>query len=278
MNNSSTSTLVDGHVHIYDCFELSSLLEAAFDNFGAEAVRRGHGDAFVGVLLLTESAGINEFSRLRVGAATSEQPGRNGWRFRSTGEDCSLIAQCGPTKQLILVAGRQIVTAEDLEILALCTDANFPEGLPLDATLDLVQRAGGMPAIPWGAGKWLGKRGAIVRHSLESQASGKLFLGDNSGRPVFWGTPRHFELAQQRGIRVLPGTDPLPFASEYWRPGSFGFALSETLTPEHPAGDLKRLLVDPSTVLSPYGSLENPYRFVRNQIRMQLRKRGLIPR
>jgi hypothetical protein len=170
------------------------------------------------------------------------------------------------------------VTAEDLEILALCTDANFPEGLPLDATLDLVQRAGGMPAIPWGAGKWLGKRGAIVRHSLESQASGKLFLGDNSGRPVFWGTPRHFELAQQRGIRVLPGTDPLPFASEYWRPGSFGFALSETLTPEHPAGDLKRLLVDPSTVLSPYGSLENPYRFVRNQIRMQLRKRGLIPR
>jgi hypothetical protein len=278
MNNVNRSTLVDGHVHIYPCFVLSSLLDAALDNFKAEAARRSQIGKIAGVLLLTESAGNNEYSRLRACATDSGQPVEKGWRFKATNETCSLLAQRDTADQLVLIAGRQIVTAEDLEVLALCTDASFPEGLTLHETLGFVQEAGGIPAIPWGTGKWLGKRGTIVSHSIESQAPGKLFLGDNSGRPVFWGTPRHFELAQQRGIRVLPGTDPLPFASEYWRPGSFGFALSGTLELEHPASDLKVLLMDPSTQLSPYGSLENPYRFVCNQIRMQLRKRGLIPR
>ncbi len=102
---------------------------------------------------------------------------------------------------------------------------------------------------------------------------GELFLGDESSRPFFWGTPRHFGEARARGLRVLPGTDPLPFPHELGRAGSFGFWAHMAIDPARPAASLKAHLRGPAPEVHPFGRLEGPVLFVRNQIAMQLRKR-----
>jgi hypothetical protein len=69
--------------------------------------------------------------------------------------------------------------------------------------------AGALAALPWGAGKWLGPRGRIVRTLADDAALREhplFFLGDSAQRPAPWLEPRVF----RDGARVLPGTDPLP--------------------------------------------------------------------
>ncbi len=269
-------TLVDAHVHIYDCFNLPSFLDSAYENFSAEARRHCTGTGFTGVLLLTETSNDNFFHRLGSYADNNESVAdklASEWHFHRTIETCSLLARSNRGGHLILVAGRQVVTAENLEVLALCIDASFEDGLPFTETVETVRKTGGLPAIPWGAGKWLGRRGALLTKFLKNAPASDVFLGDNSARPIFWRRPLHFRLARSRAIRILPGSDPLPFPSEHWRPGSFGFSVKARVNLEHPARDLKRLISDPSIIVQPYGHLEGVYRFFYNQLTMQLRKR-----
>jgi hypothetical protein len=267
--------LVDGHVHIHNCCDLTYFLDSAFQNFtvASKAWKSSTFDAYIGALLLAESAGANWFARLErhVNCDNGEI---GGWRLIRTAENCSLLGQRSAAETILVIAGRQIVTAEKLEVLALCTDDSFEDGLPLDETVGNARKAGSLVVLPWGTGKWWGKRGKILQRFLESQPPNDIFLGDNSGRPIFWRNPAHFKRAWARGIRILPGSDPLPFSSECWRAGSFGFALTEKISFEHPAADVKRILLESRSEPQPYGSLERPYRFLRNQIAMQLRKRA----
>ncbi len=126
--------------------------------------------------------------------------------------------------------------------------------------------------VAWAVGKWLGKRGKILSSLLaaEAKAHNNLWLGDNSARPVFWSNPSHFKQARVLNMPVLPGTDPLPFASEVNRVGSFGFSMRGQLSKAQPATDLKRLLRAKETEVLVYGQLENPWRFFINQIRLRM--------
>jgi len=268
--------LVDSHVHIYACFDLGDLLETAFANFKSEASRFSRSQAFDGVLLLTEAAGDNWFEYLsnhtREGK-TSARDHSAGWTFHPTMEIQSLLARGAGRKSLFLVAGRQIVTAEDLEVLALFTDKVFEDGHPLEQALEAVTQSGGLPVIPWGFGKWTGSRGRLLLEKLEDAKNHHLFIGDNGGRASFLPRPRYFEVAEAKGIRILPGSDPLPFASEYRRTGSFGFRVDGSINSMRPAEDIRRILLDPNTRPRPYGALEKPWRFFRNQLAMQIKKR-----
>jgi len=263
------------HVHIYDCFDLETFLDSALENFKAEAARSGREDAFTAVLLLTETAKENWFHRLAryVGDESgTKRKAIGNWTFHRTNEDCSLCAQYGNAQGLFLIAGRQIITAEDLEVLALAMTRNFEDGSPAEELIEAVKESGGIPAFPWGFGKWLGQRGSTLTKILNTPETSGLFLGDNGNRPNFWPRPSHFKMAQAKGIRILPGSDPLPFFSERHRPGSFGFSISGSIASEYPARDLKRILLEPKMLLKAYGQLERPWRFFRNQLAMQLIK------
>ena len=268
--------LVDSHVHIHDCFDLQVFLDSALANFTKEAVRWGQEDTFMAFLLLTESQGENWFHRLKGGlqdrGTTPDKPISN-WTFHRTQEDCSLLAQSVNTQGIHMVAGRQIVAAENLEVLALATTELFEDGDPLIEVIQAVKERGGIPVIPWGAGKWTGKRGEFLRAIIEKAEDSSLFLGDNGGRPSILPRPRLFQLAEERSIRVLPGSDPLPFRSEARCAGSFGFSIPRVVSTEHPGQDLKRILLDPKTSFRTYGRLEMPHRFLRNQLAMQIIKR-----
>jgi hypothetical protein len=268
--------LIDAHVHIYDCYDLNEFLDAACANFTTGAARLGHHGVFAAVLLLAETSSENWFERLTEAACrkhTFAQKPRENWTLHRTKESTSLSARRADFHRLFIIAGRQIVTAEYLEVLALAIDNKFEEGTPLEKLLAAVKQTGAVPTIPWGPGKWLGKRGDELRRLLDGSQSSGIFLGDNGNRPVFWPRPFHFTLAEKKGLKVLPGSDPLPFASEATRPGSFGCSIDGSISSDYPARDLQCILRDPETVLRAYGTLERPWRFFRNQLEMQIIKR-----
>lgn len=71
-------------------------------------------------------------------------------------------------------------------------------------------------------------------------------------------------------MRILPGTDPLPFAREAGRVGSFGFMLHGKLTNTRPSADFKQLLRNNALQITAYGPLESPLRFIVNQVRLRI--------
>jgi hypothetical protein len=263
--------LADAHVHIYGCFNLEVFFDSAYANFRAEAVRQGCQNDFTGILLLAETSKDNWFQAL---VEYSDKKINVGpWTIHRTEENSSLWAQRNEKQALWVIAGRQIVTCENLEVLALMTASGFRDGHGILGTIEQVKGQGGIPVIPWGPGKWLGRRGKMVEDVIEARGLPAFFLGDNGNRPALWLRPRLFSLAEQRGIAVLPGSDPLPFSSENRRPGSFGFFLTGAVNPQQPGTDLKKLVLNEESFLKVYGRLEKPVRFMRNQLKMQLSKR-----
>lgn len=263
--------LADAHVHIYSCFELSKLLDSAFNNFERVAAEIDNNSSYSAFLLLTETSKDNYFNYLTTLAKNNPQLSSE-LSIETTAENCSLVIR-HRNNHLYLIAGRQIVTAENLEVLALANNCQIEDGKPIGVAIAETIDRGGIPVIPWGFGKWMGRRGAILEKLLESHDFPYLFLGDNSGRPNFWSNPQLFERASQWNLKILPGSDPLPFASEADRAGSFGFTVTGKIDAKTPARSIKQILLDSPLKLETYGALETPYRFIRNQIAMQIIKR-----
>lgn len=271
--------LIDAHVHLHDCFAPGELLEHAHHNF--EQAARGHGwGATLGVLMLTESAGVDWFGRLArlCGRSTADPAVPLGtWRIEATPDPAALAVRSG-SRSLLLVAGRQVVAREGLEVLLLGTRATLSDGHPIREVLAEGARLEALRVIPWGAGKWLFARGRLLSELIADVHPGDgVFLGDGSGRPCFWTRPRHFEEAERRGIRILPGTDPLPFPPEVGRAGSYGFRLEGAADLARPAEGIKAALRGPSSRLTPFGRLEQLAPFVRHQVAMQRLKRRRSP-
>jgi hypothetical protein len=264
---------VDGHVHMHPQFNTAQALDSAARNLERAAKRLSCAES-VGVLLLAEMHGHDWFgtTRLRV---LSGNAGVGTWTIELSSEPETLIARSDVhRKRLLVIAGRQVITAERIEVLALLTPGKFTDGLPLEETLAAAHSAGAVVVLPWGVGKWLGRRGRLVRRALSRHLPARPVLaGDNGGRPWCWPRPRIFAIAETSGIPVLPGTDPLPLPDQETRIGSFGLAFVGRLPLEFPAAALRTWLVEPSSRAPPrlFGRLERVSRFLHNQVRLRLR-------
>jgi hypothetical protein len=265
--------LIDAHVHLHDCFAPASFLEHAERNF-ERAGGQAEGERAPGVLMLTESAGVDWFGRLAAMArGTSSTRTLEAWHIEETGDPTALVARNGP-RRLFLIAGRQVVAREGLEVLLLGTRATVPDGRPIREVLAEGDRLGALRVIPWGAGKWLFARARLLSALLaEARGDHGFFLGDGAGRPFFWTSPRHFDEAWRAGVRILSGTDPLPFPSQESRAGSYGFRLDAPVDLTRPARAILAALRDPAARITPFGRLERLTPFVRHQIAMQRLKR-----
>jgi hypothetical protein len=261
--------LVDSHVHFHRCFDPTRFLSAALANLRAAAAESGVPGPVAGFLMLTESAGESAFRRLRSGALVPDQP----WKLRPTGEERSLVAESDAPDAVTLVAGRQIVTRDRLEVLALGTLDELPDGLPFAETVARVKESGAVAVIPWGFGKWWFRRGRLVGELVRASRGETLFLGDNGGRLRYAPRPRLFEEAARHGVYVLPGSDPLPFPSQNTRAGGFGCLIEGAINDDRPAESLLALLGALTCQPRAFGRAEGLTRFATSQIRMQLRKR-----
>ena len=258
--------LVDGHVHYYPCFDRNLFLDSAFRNFREAGNGAGTSAEYAGWLLFTESAGMNYFREFRAVAGQRSA----GWTFQRTDEPDSLIAKKEIDARLLLIAGRQIVTSEGLEVLALCCSHEFPNGLTLATTVRAVNAAGAVAVLPWGFGKWWFRRETLITDFIRAGGPAAVFLGDNGGRPDLGRRPRAFRIAKSRQIEILPGTDPLPLDREAQRVGGYGFTIDGVIAPAHPAAGLRRLLHAGANRPVPYGRQITAVALCRNQLLFRL--------
>ncbi|MFT3965864.1 MAG: hypothetical protein QM690_08290 [Sphingobium sp.] len=239
-----TMLLIDAHVHIHEGVDPYAAIVGAH----ARMVRRA-GEDVQPVFLLAEQQGRHMHDALRLQAMPSGEP-ESLW--------------VGARRRALVVAGRQIVTREKLEILALATTADLPDGLPSEEVLERLGETDALVVLPWGVGKWIGRRGRLVERLLAQDRDGRLMLGDIGGRPGFWPV---------RGFRtrtVLRGSDPLPIPGGAGRIGGYGFFLNAALSPDRPARDLRAALRSMADAAAPYGKTASPFRFFNEQFRLRL--------
>ncbi|MCL6285287.1 hypothetical protein M3P21_17295 [Ruegeria sp. 2012CJ41-6] len=248
--------LVDGHVHLYGSADRQRFFEAAWRNLSAAVPAVA--TYWQGCLLLTETARDSAFEALR-----SDAP-PDGWKLRTIPQDPGALVLHRDGAALTVIAGRQVVTSEGIEILALPTTRRFEDGQPAAALLAELHDDAIPAVLPWGLGKWMGRRGRLVAELARSGPG--VSLGDNAGRPPGWRVPLF------GGAVVLPGTDPLPLPGAEDGVGRYGFTLPGRLDPDRPAIDMAQRLLALDTQPPVFGQRRTLGAVLSEQIALRRRK------
>ena len=230
--------IVDAHVHFYPRFNLADWVGWLSRNLAS------CGRADVYAALFAERRDCHAFAELAAG------------RLRADGVTVEPVSGAGGVALKIerngsdpvwLMPGRQLVTAEGIEMLAWLTDAEIPERLPAEETVSAICGAGGIPVVNWAPGKWWFRRGAIIGRLLERASPGTLFLCDTALRPNLWPEPVLMRSGSGRGFAVFAGTDPLPLRGEERQAGRYATGMTGEFTVADPFGSMRRLLTGGAT-------------------------------
>ena len=249
--------LLDSHTHLYPCFDVGSFLDAADRNLRRAGDQLGDRNAAKGICLTEIKVG-EDVRRLL------EEAPKSGWCIEELDPHWLAARRRGDTMALHIIRGRQVVTQEGIEVLGLATSIRLLDGHPVGEVIDSIRSEGGSVVIPWGFGKWLGRRGRVVRDTFHGPDGNFVYAGDNGGRCAFTLRPRLLNDAERLGIGCLPGSDPLPMQWEVGRIGSSG-ALVEL-------DDLASASLREAKVVSTFARLKAPHRFALDQLLMQYRK------
>ncbi len=272
--NKKHTIFIDSHVHFYDCFDLSGFLSAAQNNFRKAASQAGLEKGYSAILLLSERNSENWFQwlvdRARENPLIDQRQNRT-WQLQYNEKDVSIKVFNDHYPPLFIIPGRQVVTKDSIEVLLLGTAETYEGRVSLLALLKSVRDKDLISVMPWGVGKWLGKRGDMVKKTIINETGRTFFIGDIAGRPVFWPEPSLFQLAAETEIRLLQGTDPLPLPDAVSVAGSYGFSITMPQPRERHAQQIKKKLLDPETITVPYGAREKPLKFLRNQILLRVK-------
>jgi hypothetical protein len=227
--------LIDAHVHFHAPFPLTATFDAAANHFRRWARDLSLADGWLGCLMLAENEGEDRFRDLQRHGLNCAGP----WSVHPTGEDVSLLVRHDGHPAFVVVAGRQVVTVDRLEVLTLGTARPLANGSPLEQAVDRAATEQGLAVIPWGFGKWTGRRGARLRRFLTEPGDAAFFVGDNGGRPRHFPSPSLLRRAAARGVWNLPGTDPLPLPGQAQRLGSYGFMIPGTPDLDRPFAQIR---------------------------------------
>jgi len=192
------------------------------------------------VAILAERSDCHVFRGLRDGSVHV-----SGWDASPVSDEHgeAVVATCGRDRVHFL-PGRQVATAERLEVLALMTDVAMPDGRPVEEVIDTVHQAGGLPALNWAPGKWLFGRGRIVRGLLARLSPERLLICDTSLRPKGWTEPLPMRAARRKGFAVIAGSDPLPLPGQERFMGTYGFVSDAPFDESAPVSSLRRILTE----------------------------------
>ena len=180
------SIIADTHVHLYPAvYSVEAVCAALARNLGRMA---GGADA------------------ARVGCLVE----REGQRvLRDLGAEAGALAVATAEGTVHLIAGRQFVAVERIEILGLAVELELADGLPAAEFVERILAAGGVPVLSWAPGKWFFKRGRVVGELMQ-RFGAQVLLGDTTLRPLGWGAPCLMRAGRRQGLRVVAGSDPLP--------------------------------------------------------------------
>ena len=255
MNEMPAIIAADGHVHVYPAYDILLVLRNLIQNLDRLAAAGFGGAKTMGagiqkLAFLAESRQHNFFGSLQ---NRDQALIRQGIEITGGPDPICVTVVLRAVGRICLVAGRQIVTRERLEILALAMRTMIPDGLPAGEVIRRVIEAGGIPVLAWSPGKWLFARRRSVRDLIASDQGRVLRLGDTTLRPTLWPEPALMKLARARGMPVIPGSDPLPFAGEERFAGTYGFVYQGAFDATQPAASVRRMLSAPQAALTPAG-------------------------
>jgi hypothetical protein len=245
MDSGVRKLVLDGHIHLYPGYDWRVAIRALVENLGKLA-----GDDAVLIGLLAEGAGYGFFREVR------SNPGKfstDSLSLEASPDPGALVVKLDRQIKAYLICGRQVVTAERLEVLAIGTDVDIPDGQPVKQTLEFLKATGAVAVLSWSPGKWFFARGRIVRNLLEAMAAGSFFLGDTALRPLGWPYPSLMAMGRRLGYKVMGGSDPLPLPGEERRIGTYGVCVRAMFDPGAPAESVRRMMHYGNAFYTPVG-------------------------
>lgn len=197
----SSGWLLDTHLHLHPGHDAALLLR----NLAHRLIscREGRLGLHLGGILL-EMPGGSSWDRLKQGTFEGARElgiveiDGTALRFRVDGSE------------LFLFSGFQVTTREKIEVLALLPQRPIASGMSLHETAAAIEEANGIVVLPWSPGKWLGRRGVLVRDFLGERP--ECWVGDIPMR--WWGRWQTLKVAGVNELRVLYGSDPLPISGD----------------------------------------------------------------
>lgn len=272
--------IADTHVHLYPSYNLNAALDNAFFNLSQlystwkikqPSLSFQESNPPVFLLCLAERRDCHYFRDLK---NNPDLLSSRRYHVVRGEEEQSLTIRRQSGEEIIIIAGRQVVTREKLEILALTMDQDEFEGLPAKQTIDFILGHGGLPVLSWSLGKWLHARGKVVRDLIESGKPNELVIGDTALRPATWPEPPLIRLAKSKGFRVIAGSDPWPLAKEEEQIGSFGIAINAPFDLKKPAFSFRAVVCDPSKEIHLVGERIHSFALLKQQAKWMFHRRS----
>ena len=257
--------LIDGHVHIYPNLNLPLLIKNTLKNAVIAQRTSINRDDAIKVWMLTERSDCAKFNDLL------QLPNIKGYTVNKTKEDESLLIKDADTKEplLYIIAGRQIVTKENIEICCLGSRYSVEDKkLAIEELIGAIIQNNGIAAINWAPGKWFGKRGQIVKQTFGKFTPNQLLISDTTMRPTFWPTPKLMSTASKNGFKVIAGSDPLPFPKEEKVIAMYASIMKGEFDYERPAESVRNMIYDQTIDIIRCGKRSSTFTWLSRQIKI----------
>jgi len=255
--------LIDGHVHLHRAHPIEAALDAAVMNFRRSRAWKPGDRPPRAMLWLVETPAEAASDRLRgteAGHWSVDERDAVTWEIhRPDGA------------RLTLIRGRQVATGEGLEVLLVGTTEQVPGGRSLAETIEPHLKSPVLVMLPWGFGKWTGRRGRAVARAYEAYAARGLRLADIGVRPRWLPAPTLFRRSAADGRPVFAGSDPFPFRDTGDRIGSAGF-VARDLPDDSGWCEMSAALRTAGSPFERFGRPVGCLSFLSLQVRMQQRK------
>ncbi|WP_153637453.1 hypothetical protein [Marinobacter salsuginis] len=269
-NDKRRLVLVDTHVHYHSFCSVTEFFDCAWENLWNAAASFDESANFIGILCLLETRGSSRFGEIRDAAQGKSAFGK--WRIDTIFDGRFLAAEGEGGAKVYVVPGSQIVTKENLEVLIIGPSDDVPHEQPLTFYLQQYSSSH-LVIIPWGFGKWLGKRGLVLKQAMYQLAQLEYVLGDSSGRPNCWQRIAQFEDAKRLGKHILSGSDPLPVAGQQRKVGIYGAAFYSDQRAEGLVRNLRETILGlPLDEVRPFGHSDGLFDFIFSQFLLRLNR------
>lgn len=226
--------VADTHVHIYPFYDITLALNTLRTNLSLLD------EQATCMVFLAERSDCNFYSNFKQNIAGSLSP-----EIRVHYLENALHLQEPGYSDLYIFPGRQIITRERIEILSLTIDQRIPDKLTAREVVDTIRQKEGIPVLSWAPGKWFFKRNKIVRDLIDSNKPGSLLIGDTTLRPTCWPQPLLMRRAVRKGLTIISGSDPLPFAEEEQVMGRYAILMDSDFDPDNPAKSIRSIFTQP---------------------------------
>ena len=259
--------LIDTHAHYYKFCEQAEFFDSAYSNMEKAACGiSANAVSFIICLLETETS--QWYQDLSAVGESSAAVG--SWIIKSIDGNQALELSRNEDEALLVLPGRQVITRENLEVIIIGMQDVTPKKKSIEFYINEYS-ALNLVILPWGVGKWLGARGEIINEVLSRNHNLPFALGDNSGRTNLWSRVPQFRLAEQLGINILPGSDPLPISGQHKKVAKYGKVIEGKIEGKGILDQIrKKLLKKQNNQLSTYGELDGPFRFSLNQLLLRI--------